>query len=87
MISFKDEDALAMKTVERAVVKTIMPYRERIEAALVIFALMRCARVLLRLYPPNTQKWILPLVIAFLEGKSEAPKGLAGEGTRILTLN
>lgn len=88
-LKFDDADALAMKTVERLIIQTILPFRERIEAALVIFALARCARTLLRLYPESTQKWILQLVVAFLEGKTEMPKGLAAhvEARRLITLN
>lgn len=45
----------------------------KVEAALAIFALCRCARKLLYLYPPATRKMLVTTLVAFLEGKTEDP--------------
>lgn len=70
---FRQSDADAMKEVERAIVQTVLPFRERMPPELVTLALARCCRTVLRLTNPNDQKELLPVVIAFLEGKVNAP--------------
>lgn len=82
MLSFKTEDFERMKEIERALVQTLLPYRNdgRTEAMLVVFALIRSARVLLRLYPAKTQKQLRPVITAFLEGKTSAPAADAMSG-------
>jgi hypothetical protein len=78
--AFKIEDFQHMQKVEAAVMASLKPFQNgRTEGALVAIALLRIARMLLRLYPEQTQRTLLPLFIAFLRGDEEmpgAPKGL-----------
>lgn len=78
--AFELKDFDHMQTVERAVFASLTPFRNgRTEAALIVIALLRVARLLLRLYPEETQRTLLPLYIAFLKGDEDmpgAPKGL-----------
>jgi hypothetical protein len=62
-------EGLRMQHIEVEVMKLLTPYRENTEAALVIFAILRIARSLLRLYSAQTQAQLLPVLVAFLEGK------------------
>lgn len=72
--AFKLEDFNEMKKVEQAVFGSLTPYRNgRTEGALVVIALLRVARMILRLYPEDTQRTLLPLLIAFLRGDEEMP--------------
>ncbi len=73
MLVFDDVNEAEMRKVQNAVVQTLLPFRERTEPAIVVFALIRCARVLLRLYSRKTQGEILPAIVAYLEGKTTAP--------------
>jgi hypothetical protein len=70
MISFQLQDEQRMKHVEREIARTCHPYRENTEAALVIFALFRCARILLRLYPKETQEELLLVLVPFIRGEN-----------------
>lgn len=71
MINFDDETFRAMSEVQAEVVKALMPFRARTESALVVFALIRCARVMMRLYPEKFQKELLAAVVPYLEGKDQ----------------
>lgn len=88
-LSFRDDDAAQMRRVQRAIIQAVLPFKANTEAALVVFALARCARTMLRLYPEKTQKWMRTLLIAFLEGKTEQPKltDSVDGASRILTIN
>ena len=81
-LSFTNADAEQMKTIERALVATLLPFKGNTEAALVVFALVRCARVMLRLYPEQTKKALLPIMTAYLEGKNQPP----GEESNLLVM-
>lgn len=74
-IKFDDATFTAMKDVEKVVVRALLPLRENIEAGLIILALIRCARVLLRLYPKKVQGELLPVLIAYLRGDTKQPSG------------
>lgn len=72
--AFKLEDFQHMQTVEAAVMAALKPFQNgRTEGALVAIALLRVARMLLRLYPEATQQTLLPLFIGFLRGDAEMP--------------
>lgn len=70
---FRQSDADAMKEVERALIKVLIPFREKMPPELVTLALVRCCRTVLRLANPNDQKELLPLLIAFMEGRVNPP--------------
>lgn len=72
-LNLDNADAEQMRAVQKALIDAALPFRERTEAALVVFACVRIARTMLRLYNPKTQKQLLPVIIAFLEGKTTAP--------------
>lgn len=74
-IKFDDATFTAMKEVEAALTKAVLPFREKTEAALVAFALIRMARVLLRVYPPKVQKELLPVILTYLQGGLKQPAG------------
>lgn len=71
--TFRQEDADQMKRVEKALVKVILPFRAKTPPALVCLALLRCARTVLRLAPVNEQKELMPILVAFLEGRVAPP--------------
>ncbi len=72
---FRQPDADAMKAVEKAIVQTVIPYREKMPPELVALSLLRCCRTVLRLCNKNQQKELLPVMVAFLEGKVSPPGG------------
>lgn len=74
-IKFDDETFRAMKEVEAVLTRAVMPFREKTEAALVAFALIRMARVLVRVYPVKVQKDLLPAIMAYLQGSTIQPAG------------
>lgn len=71
--TFRQSDADAMKMVEREIVKTVIPFREKMPPELVALSLIRCCRTVLRLANKNTQRELLPVLVAFLEGKISPP--------------
>lgn len=70
MLTFRQSDVDQMQVVQRQIVTTILPFREHTEAALVVFALLRCARTLLRLYPESRRKELTRVCVDFLEGRT-----------------
>lgn len=65
-----------MQKIERDVFEALKPYRNgRTEAMLVVFALIRVARMLLKLYPEKDQHVFRPLIVAFF--KEEIPDTVA----------
>lgn len=83
-ISFQPEDAARMEHIQKELVRLLLRYRENTEAALAVFALVRSAKTMLGFYPPATQKWLLEVITAFLNG-GPAPPG-ADDESRILLM-
>jgi len=82
MLKLDNADAERMKEIERELVKALLPYAtgaRPTEAGLAVFALVRCARTLLRKYPKRAQEDLLDAVVPFLEGKTE-PRRRPGRG-------
>lgn len=67
-LQFRQPELEQMKRIENEVARTLAPFRANTEAGLAIFALIRCARLLLRLYPERTQQELLSVVVPFLQG-------------------
>lgn len=69
MLSFRQADLDQMKRIEKELVAVLVKYRDNTEGSLPAFALVRCARTLLRLYPKPTEKVLTRVVVDFLEGR------------------
>lgn len=61
-------DAERMDCLQREIEKAILPYRENTEAILVAGALLRVARILIRLYSPDLRAGLLQAAKAYLDG-------------------
>lgn len=68
-----DDDFRQMKIVERAIIDAVLPLVQSIHPLLAFYAMIRCARVMLRKGEPDAQKELLPTVFAYLEGKAKPP--------------
>lgn len=68
--SFGVDDFQDMKDVERAVIAVLL--RFQVNPIVMMFALLRCARVLLRKGDADAQKMLLPVVKDYLDGKMNA---------------
>jgi hypothetical protein len=79
MIEFKQADFDRMRHVQGEITKAVFPYRETVEAALVIFALCRCAKILLDLYPPAKRAVLAEVITGFLAGDDRATKPMGLE--------
>lgn len=67
------DDFARMKLIERAIIDTILPLVQNINPLLALFALIRCARVMLRKGDSDAQKALLPVLAAYLAGKTAPP--------------
>jgi hypothetical protein len=66
----RPESAQQMKRIDNVVATTVKPFRGTTETAIIVFALVRVARMLLNLYPPNVQKELLQdVIVPFLHGE------------------
>lgn len=72
--TFRQEDADQMKAIERVLVQAVLPYRESTNPLLVVIALIRMARTVLRLAEKQDQKAIMPVLIGFLQGRVSPPQ-------------
>lgn len=69
LTKWNDDDFAQMKVVERAIIAAVLPLVQNINPLLAFYAMIRCARVMLRKGEPAAQKALLPTVFAYLEGK------------------
>lgn len=63
-------DREQMNKLQAVVEAAILPYRENTEAVVVVGALMRVARILLRLYKPDLRIGFQSAAVAYLQGKA-----------------
>lgn len=70
---FSQADFAEMKKVERAVIAVLKPFNEHVHPALMMFAMIRCARVFLRKGDRAAQQELLPTIVAYMEGKTQPP--------------
>jgi hypothetical protein len=68
------EAAERMQFIRAQVERTILPYRENTEAALVAGALVQIARVLFELYPEKTRTQLLTGAVAYLQRDNLEPQ-------------
>ena len=72
---WRDEDFVKMKAIERELIEWLLPRVQQVNPLLALYVLIRCARVLLRKGEPEAQRAILPVIEAYLEGKTKPPVG------------
>ncbi len=70
---FKPGDEDRMKHIENEIAREVVKYRENTETAIVVFALVRVARALLRKYRNKTtrEQLLEDVAIPFLRGHTE----------------
>ena len=69
-LEFSAENLARMKHVQGKITRSILPFRENTEAALVILALVGCVKILLDLYNPAARGELVEVIIAFLGNDS-----------------
>lgn len=74
-LAFNDENFKQMARVENHVASVLAPYRANTEAALVVLALMRCARILLKLYPLEVKAVLVGLCCDYLQERADPSTG------------
>lgn len=77
MLNLTEADGSRMKAIEAHVARSIVQFKNNTEAMLVVFALVRCARLLLKQYPEGPRKKFALLLCDFLQEK-EGPDDTAG---------
>jgi hypothetical protein len=83
LTTWSDDDLRRMKEIEHRLATLLTEYRGNTESALAVFACVRIARTLLRLYPKTTEQELRRLCIAFLNGET-APPGVETESGLLL---
>lgn len=68
-VTFTPENLAQMRKVQGRLVDTLLPFRQHTESALMVFALIRCARALVRLYPKGTRDMLIRLMCDYLQGR------------------
>lgn len=80
---YDEADDRAMRQVQSAIVQGIVPFSKLVPSWLIALALARCLRVVLRKAPPETQKALIPTLVAYLEGRTQPPA--AGKSSLLWT--
>jgi hypothetical protein len=78
-LTLSESDGEKMRELQRALTDVLMRANDqKLEAALAVFACVRCARTLLDLYGPDVRAQLADVVIAFLkhEDMTAEPMGL-----------
>jgi hypothetical protein len=75
---WSDDDFAKMKAVERDLIDFLQARVMDMPPALALFTLIRCARVFLRKGDDESQRALLPVIQAYLEGRVKPPVGGAG---------
>lgn len=65
---YSDEDVARMTLIERAIIDAIQPLVEHVNPVLALWALIRCARVILRKGDGDAQRLLLPVIDAYMRG-------------------
>lgn len=69
-MEFSNEDHAQTARMQIEVAKALRPFARNTEAALAVSALLRCARTLIRRYPPERQMALVEAAQMYLEGRS-----------------
>jgi len=76
-LTFSDEDGRKMRALQAQLTAILMRANDQhLEAAVAVFALIRCARILLDKYPPTARAALLDVVTAFLAHADVEEKSL-----------
>jgi hypothetical protein len=67
------DDMAQMKKIERAIIDVVLPLIQGVDPLLALYAMIRCARVMLRKGDTHAQRAVLPVIHAYLDGKTTAP--------------
>jgi len=79
-MNFSPADEERMKHIENELARKCNEFRENTEAAIVVFALLRVARTLLKLYRKKTRETLLEDVgIPFLRGQTQPGRLIDGD--------
>lgn len=65
-LKFSETELAQMVNVQGEITKAVLPFKENTEAALVIFALVRAAKILLGLYSPQSRAELVEVIVWFL---------------------
>lgn len=69
-LEFNAENAARTQFIQDKIARAVLPFRENTEAALVVIALVRCARILLDLYPAKARGELLEVITLYLTGET-----------------
>lgn len=69
-LEFNPENAARTQFIQDKIARAVLPFRENTEAALVVIALVRCARILLDLYPAKARGELLEVITLYLTGET-----------------
>jgi hypothetical protein len=73
--TWSDDDFKAMKEIERELIDLLIPRVQHVSPLLALYALIRCARVMLRKGDEDAQRAILPVIKAYLDGQVSFASG------------
>lgn len=71
-LEFNEENAARTQWIQDKIARAVLPFRENTEAAIVVLALIRCARILLDLYPKQARADLLEVIVLYLTGSTPA---------------
>lgn len=73
---FKQTDIEKMGEAQRVVTRALLPLLESgVHPLILVFALTRALRVILRKAPANDQAEVRPILFAYIEGRTQQPAG------------
>jgi hypothetical protein len=75
ILKFDAADAGHMRTVQGVVTRALIPFRYTTEAALVVFALARCMKILIGLYPVPMQRQLVSVLCDYFENPDKPTEG------------
>jgi len=77
--TYQQADVEKMHEAQHLIVNTVMPLVDRgVHPLLIVFAMARCMRVLLRKMSVDDQKAVRPAIFHFIAGATEAPANARG---------
>lgn len=68
-----EEHAKSVQRVQGVIIDAVLPLKAHVHPLIIAIALIRAARVLLRMADKGDQKKIIPVLNAYLEGRTRPP--------------